>query len=103
MKKVLAMLKWSMPTNLIELCGFLGLTSYYRTFIANYEVIITTLSDLLKKNIWTEKATKVFERMRHALVIMQISASPDLELPFAVEADVFKTELGTILLNNKNP
>ena len=49
--------------------GFLGLTSYYRGFIANYGAIVVPLMVLLKREAfpWTAAASKAFAALKSAL------------------------------------
>jgi hypothetical protein len=54
-KKIEAMKNWSLLKTLNILCGFLGLTVYYRKFAQNYGNIATPLTAFLKNNAFTWK------------------------------------------------
>lgn len=46
--KIEVMIKWPRPTNISDLRGFLGFTSYYCKFVRNYELLAKPLTNLLK-------------------------------------------------------
>jgi hypothetical protein len=56
-KKIEAMQDWPHPKNLKRLCGFMGLTSYYRKFVNSYGKIVAPLTTLLKNNSFTWNPT----------------------------------------------
>lgn len=70
--KVQAMLEWDVPKNLRELRGFLGLTGYYRKFVANYAQIAQPLTTQLRKDQfgWSPMAIQDFEHPKQAMVTL---------------------------------
>ncbi|XP_039146847.1 uncharacterized mitochondrial protein AtMg00860-like [Dioscorea cayenensis subsp. rotundata] len=68
-KKILASQQWPFPTTVRGLCGFLGLTGYYRQFVPHYASLASSLTDLLCKNafVWTMEATTAFEALKIVL------------------------------------
>ena len=58
-QKVACMTAWPIPTTTTGLRGFLGLTEYYRRFIAGYGKIAAPLTSLSKNDSfrWTDEAT----------------------------------------------
>ncbi|XP_038702588.1 uncharacterized mitochondrial protein AtMg00860-like [Tripterygium wilfordii] len=75
--KLKAILEWLVPTNVNELKGFLGLTTYYRKFVPNYGKICQQLYGLTKKEdfVCSSSATQVFEKLK------QVMASPHVMHP----------------------
>jgi hypothetical protein len=49
--KVQGLADWPMPTNLKELCLFLGYGNYYKDFINRYSHVAWPLYELTKKNV----------------------------------------------------
>src|SRR5947207_14619674 len=65
--KIEKVTKYPRPSNLKEVRGFLGLTNFYRRFIANYAEIAAPMTGLLKKDadfIWDFSCELAFERLK---------------------------------------
>lgn len=99
--KTTAVMQFPEPRNVKEIQSFLGLTGYFRKFIANYAQIARPLSDLLKK----EKIFQFTKPERHAFDdLKQILAndpvlklySPDRETE--LHTDASQDGYGAILL-----
>ena len=98
--KVEAVKNYPVPQNLTQLRAFLGLASYYRRFIKDFSKILTSLYELLKKNIpydWTDERQQVFQFLKNKLITAPILAYPDFSKPFLLFTDASLTALGAVI------
>ena len=88
-QKLEAMVLWPVPSNLKQLCGFLGLTGYYRCFIAGFASIDAPLTDLLRCNafLWGPKAELAFAKLKEAMTHAPVLRLPDFTRDFMIETD----------------
>ncbi|WVZ92949.1 LOW QUALITY PROTEIN: hypothetical protein U9M48_038979, partial [Paspalum notatum var. saurae] len=97
--KVQAVVDWPVPRLVRALCGFLGLTGYYRKYVKDYRAIATPLTNLLCKDsfTWLTNATEAFHRLKTALTTAPILTLLDFERPCMVECDAYGIGFGGIL------
>jgi hypothetical protein len=88
-KKIEAMKDWPHPKTLKSLRGFLGLTSYYKSFIRNYGKIAAPLTTLLKKNAfsWNEVVEQGFQDLKNVMCTTPVLTLPDFTKTFVLECD----------------
>nr|XP_016438947.1 PREDICTED: uncharacterized protein LOC107764880 [Nicotiana tabacum] len=98
--KVLAMVNWPRPTTVKALRGFLGLTGYYRKYVANYRAVCRLLTDLLKKDsfIWSPEGEAAFEALKRAMSATLVLALPDYTKEFVIETDTCHSGIGVVLM-----
>ena len=104
--KVEAVNSWPQPTSVKELRSFLGLAGYNRKFVRHFAVIAKPLTELLKKNVlfvWTPDHTASFQALKQALVTAPVLVMPDFSLPFCLETDASKLDVGAVLLQQGHP
>ena len=99
-KKTAAMQQWLVPTTVKALRGFLGLTSYYKKFIKEYDTIAKPLTDLLKKDsfLWSNTTLEAFNALKVAVIQPLVLALPNFSKPLTIECDAFGIGLGAILM-----
>jgi uncharacterized membrane protein len=76
-EEVMAVEAWPRLCTARVLRGFLGLTRYYRKFIADYSGVAAPLTALLKREVftWTAKADAAFLALKSALVTAPLLAA----------------------------
>ena len=72
---------WSVPRDIGELRGFVGLVSYYRSFVPNFSVIAAPLFNLTKKAVPFSSSAEcqtAFETLRKRLASAHVLATPEM-------------------------
>jgi hypothetical protein len=105
LKKIKSMQDFPHPKTLKRLCGFLGLTCYYRKFFKNYGKIAEPLIVLLKKNsfTWTPVAAQYFQTLKMAMCTTLVLTLPDFTKTFVLECDAFGKGIVTVLMKEGRP
>ena len=90
---------WSRPQSIRALRGFLGLTGYYRKFIADYGTIAAPLTALLKREVfrWSERAEEEFLQLKQALISTPLLQMPNFSKQIMVDCDASGTGFGAVL------
>ena len=99
------MLNWPIPHNVKGVRGFLGLTGYYRKFIANYGKIARPLTELTKKDgfHWGPAAELTFEELKKVMTHAPLLTLPNFSKPFAIECDASRVGIGAVLMQDGHP
>lgn len=103
--KITAVQQWPVPQNLNQLCGFLGLTGYYKRFICNYGLLSQPLTALLEKDAfcWNQGATVAFMTLKAALSSTPILTLPDFAESSGIETDASNLGIGAVLIQQGHP
>jgi Reverse transcriptase (RNA-dependent DNA polymerase)/RNase H-like domain found in reverse transcriptase/Integrase zinc binding domain/Chromo (CHRromatin Organisation MOdifier) domain/Retroviral aspartyl protease len=98
--KVHSVINWPAPKNVAEVRQFLGLSGFYRKFIANFSNIAAPMTDLLHKDKtfeWTDKEQESFDQLKRAMTSAPVLALPDTSKPFQINCDASGYAVGACL------
>ena len=99
-QKVSAVQNWPVPTNLTELRAFVGLSSYYRNWIAQFSELAEPLLQLTRKGErfrWGDPQQEAFDALKRALTTAPCLVSPKDEGDFVLDVDASNIALGAVL------
>jgi len=99
-EKVRAVTEWEEPKNLRDLRAFVGLASYYRSFIRGFAELARPLTELTRKGapfVWTERQQRAFDALKHSLTTAPVLASPLDEGTYVLDTDASDEALGCVL------
>jgi hypothetical protein len=90
----------TIPKTLKKLREFLGLIGYYHKFFKNCGQIAATLKLLLNKEsfFWTQTTTKYFEKLKEAMCITLVLATPNFTKTFIIENDASDNGISVVLM-----
>ena len=104
-KKVDAILHLQPPTNVKQLCSFLGMVNYYQDMCPHRTHVLAPLTMLTSKCsfIWTTECQQAFDQMKALVSSDALLAFPDHTQPFDVETDASEYQLGSVIKQNGRP
>ena len=99
-QKLEAMVHWPVPSNLKQLRRFLGLTGYYRRFIAGFASIAALLTDLLRRDafLWGPIVELAFAQLKEAMTHALVLCLPDFTRDFVIETNASNYGIGVVLM-----
>lgn len=89
-----------MPESVTNVRQFLGLTSYYRHFIAQLAKVAALLHALTRKEAvfrWSTECQEAFEAFKAAITRSPVLAYPNFDVDFVLETDASVKGLGAVL------
>ena len=102
-QKIEGIVNWKPPTNVYEVCSFLGLGGYYRKFVEGFSKIATPLTNLLKKDQkfeWSDTCQHSFEELRQRLMTTSMLALSSGKDSYVVYSDASRQGLGCVLMQD---
>jgi hypothetical protein len=101
--KIQDVLSWKAPRSVFEICSFLGLVGYYRSFIEGFSKITKPMIELLgkdKKFEWTTKCESSFHELKQWLTTTLVLVMPNMENQFLIYCDASEQGLGCVLVQD---
>ncbi|GBN56012.1 Retrovirus-related Pol polyprotein from transposon opus [Araneus ventricosus] len=102
-ENIKAVVDWPRPDTVHDLHSFLGLCTYYRSFVRNFSTITRPLNKLTeaKSNFsWTDECEKSFNSLKQALTSSPILTYPRIDKDFFLDTDASNEGIGAVLSHN---
>lgn len=104
-EKVRAIAEFPVPKTVKQVRRFVGVTGWYRRFIANYSskaAPLTSLTGKKKKFVWSQEAQAAFELLKESLLTAPVLIQPDFKKHFFIQCDASTTGIGSVLFQKSD-
>ena len=98
--KVSAVIELPTPTSLAEVRSFLGMCSYYRSFIKDFAAVAAPLQLMTRKDtpfVWSADCESAYSKLKLALTSADVMRLPDWNRTFTLTTDWSATAVGAVL------
>jgi len=107
-KKIIPILRFSKPTTVKQLRGFLGLINYYKKIVHRRSHILeplTRISSSKNKFLkgWSVDQDQAFRKIKSLMARQVLLHYPDFSKPFDVYTDASQYQLGGVIAQNNFP
>ena len=102
-QKIRVVQEWPVPTDVTQVCQFLGLASYYRRYIHYFSDIAAPLNNLTKKGapfIWNQECEDPFTTLKQHLTHASVLAYPQFDhqaSEFSLQTDASAVGISAVL------
>jgi hypothetical protein len=99
-KKLMAVANYPVPTTVMDVRAFLGLTGYYRYFIEGYSKLAQPLLNLTKKATvwhWGKEQEQAFMDLKTHMCCAPVLTQPDFNHKFYLQTDASRYGMGAVL------
>ncbi|KAJ9532097.1 hypothetical protein QJQ45_003814 [Haematococcus lacustris] len=104
--KIQSIVDWPPLTDVASIRSFVGLATYFRTFIQGFAKLVAPLTNLTKTHVqwcWDDSCEAAFRGVKHALSNAPVLALPDFSKQFQVICDASVTGIGAVLMQDGHP
>jgi hypothetical protein len=101
--KVKDVLNWMPPTNVSEICSFLGLVRYYHKIIQDFSNIAKPMALLLEKGKlleWMKDCQNSFKKLKKRLITTPVLILLDISKKFDIYCNASRQGLGCMLMQD---
>jgi transposase InsO family protein len=103
--EVKAVKNYPTPRNVRDVRAFLGLASFYRRLVPEFEKISKPLTTLIRKNqdfLWGPNQQEAFDNLKNRLFTTPVLTLPDFSRPFFLTTDASKIAVAAVLSQVQN-
>jgi len=102
--KIVTVVEWPAPETVKQLCSFLGMANFFRSFIPLFSEMAVPLTDLLKNSTskkaltWSVECQESFVHIKQSLTSASVLCHFNQALRTAVHIDASQNAVGAVLL-----